>query len=219
MTSPTRSANWVWTYPIRSSEKLPMKSSSELAGAASKVKKALGLKSSKSSKSVGSGKAKRPISIGELMRVQMRVSEQTDSRIRRALLRIAAGQLGRRIESMVLPLELLQQVKSSDFPNQREYEAWQKRNLKILEAGLLLHPHLPLDKTDTASQRLRQIIHEASGRPIETGKHNESMQVLRNTVMSLACRSFDGSASETCHWADEGSIESSTLSNASRSLL
>uniref|UniRef100_A0A5B7ADV5 MHD1 domain-containing protein n=1 Tax=Davidia involucrata TaxID=16924 RepID=A0A5B7ADV5_DAVIN len=176
--------------------------------AASKVKKALGLKSSKKSSnsvsenSVSSGKAKRPVTVGELMRVQMRVSAQTDSRIRRALLRIAAGQLGKRIESMVIPLELLQQLKSSDFPNQREYEAWQKRNLKILEAGLLLHPYLPLDKTDNTSQQLQQIIRGASERPMETGKHSESMQVLRRTVMSLACRSFDGSVSDTCHWVD-----------------
>lgn len=135
------------------------------------------------------------------MRVQMRVSESTDSKVRRALLRIAAGQVGRRIESMVLPLELLQQFKSSDFTDQEEYEAWQKRNLKVLEAGLLLHPHVPLDKSNIASQRLRQIIHGALDRPIETGRNNEAMQVLRSAVMSLANRSSDGFA-ESCHWAD-----------------
>lgn len=132
----------------------------------------------------------------------MGVSENNDSRIRRALLRIAAGQVGRRIESMVLPLELLQQFKSSDFSNQEEYYVWQKRNLKVLEAGLLLHPHVPIDKSNTASQRLRQIIHGALERPIETGRNNESMQVLRNTVMALANRSVDGSLSDSCHWAD-----------------
>lgn len=31
--------------------------------------------------------------VGEVVRVQMRVSERTDSRVRRALLRIAAGQV------------------------------------------------------------------------------------------------------------------------------
>ncbi|KAA8521841.1 hypothetical protein F0562_012537 [Nyssa sinensis] len=177
--------------------------------AASKVKKALGLRSSSNSglkrnesSPSSAGKAKRPVTVGELMRVQMRVSETTDSRIRRALLRIAAGQVGKRIESMVLPLELLQQFKSSDFTDQEEYESWQKRNLKILEVGLLLHPHLPLDKSNIASQRLRQIIHGALDRPIETGRNNESMQILRSAVMSLACRSSDGSLSDSCHWAD-----------------
>ena len=114
----------------------------------------------------------------------------------------ALYQLGRRVESMVLPLELLQQLKPADFPNQKEYEAWKRRNLKLLEAGLLLHPHLPLNKADAAPQRLHQIIRGALDKPIDSGKNSESMQVLRGAVMSLACRSFDGSVSETCHWAD-----------------
>ncbi|KAE8688448.1 pentatricopeptide repeat-containing protein [Hibiscus syriacus] len=174
--------------------------------AASKVKKALGLRSSrgrKASSESDSERVKKAVTIGELLRVQLGISEQTDSRVRRALLRIAAAQLGRRTESIVLPLEMLQQLKSSDFPNQGEFEAWQRRNLKLLEAGLLLHPFLPLDEADNSPQRLRQIIRRVLEEPLETGKNNESMQTLRSIVLSLACRqSFDGSISETSHWAD-----------------
>lgn len=64
------------------------------------MKKALGLRSSSSVKKVegtpspgSGGKGKKPVTIGDLMRVQMRVSEGFDSRIRRALLRISAGQV------------------------------------------------------------------------------------------------------------------------------
>lgn len=103
---------------------------------------------------------------------------------------------------MVLPLELLQHFRSLDFSNQQEYEAWQRRNLKVLEVGLLLHPHMPSDRKDTAPQQLRKIIRGALEKPMETGKNTETMQVLRSVVMSLACRSFDGSVSDTCHWAD-----------------
>ncbi|KAI3801978.1 hypothetical protein L1987_30098 [Smallanthus sonchifolius] len=173
---------------------------------ASKVKKALGMKSKKKndgSESNGSSATEnRPATVGELMRVQMRIPEQVDSRVRRALLRIAAGQLGRRIESIVLPVELLQQFKSSDFPTQREYEIWQKRNLKVLEAGLLLHPKLPLDRKDPAAQQLRQIIRGARERPMETGRHSETVQTLRAVAMQLACRSADDYAPDACHWAD-----------------
>lgn len=109
-------------------------------------------------------------------------------------------QVGRKIESVVLPLELLQQLKSSDFTDNQEYDAWLKRSLKVLEAGLLLHPRVPLDKSNS-SQRLRQIIHSALDRPLETGRNNEQMQSLRSAVMSLATRS-DGSFSDSCHWAD-----------------
>ncbi|KAF5456472.1 hypothetical protein F2P56_025955 [Juglans regia] len=173
--------------------------------AASKVKKAFGLKSpSKKSpgSSSGQGKPRRSLTVGELMMTQMGVSEAMDSRVRRALLRIAAGQVGRRIESVVVPLELLQQLKLSDFPDQQEYDAWQKRTLKVLEAGLLLHPHTPLDKSVSTAHRLQQIIRGALDRPIETGKNNESMQVLRSAVMTLASRSSDGSLYDSCHWAD-----------------
>ncbi|KAK8319123.1 hypothetical protein V6Z12_A13G220600 [Gossypium hirsutum] len=166
------------------------------SAAASKVKKALGLKSPGSSP----GSKKSPGS-GPGSGIQMRVPEAVDARVRRSLLRIGGGLVGRRIESVVLPLELLQQLKQSDFSVQQEYGEWQKRNLKVLEAGLLLHPRVPLDKSNNASQRLRRITHAALDRPIETGKKNESMQVLRTAVMSLASRS-DGSLSDSCHWAD-----------------
>lgn len=159
-------------------------------------------RSSDSGNSGAGGKVKKPVTIGELMRMQMRVSEAADSRIRRGLLRISAGQVGRRNESMILPLELLQQFKASDFTDQEEYEAWQKRNLRMLEAGLLLHPHMPLERANTAAQRLRQIIQAALDRPIETGRNNESMQVLRTTVMTLANRTSDGAPLESSHWAD-----------------
>lgn len=63
--------------------------------AASKMKKALGLKSKKSpgKESSPSKSLKKPMTVGELVRVQMGISEQTDARIRRGLLRIAAGQV------------------------------------------------------------------------------------------------------------------------------
>ncbi|KAL8498329.1 hypothetical protein ACS0TY_021594 [Phlomoides rotata] len=173
-----------------------------VSSAASKVKKALGLKSKRKKENKTDENGSGALAVGELMRVQMRVSEQTDSRVRRGFLRVAAGQLGRRIESMVLPFELLQHIRSSDFTSEREYYTFQKRNLKILEAGLLFHSHLPVDKSQTAPQRLRQILQAASEKPIETGKHSESMRTLQNVVTSLACRSFDGSVSDICHWAD-----------------
>lgn len=57
------------------------------SAAASKVKKALGISSR------NRGERKSGGTVGEMIRVQMKVSEQTDSRVRRAFLRIAAGQV------------------------------------------------------------------------------------------------------------------------------
>ncbi|XP_039054913.1 protein unc-13 homolog [Hibiscus syriacus] len=170
--------------------------------AASKMKKALGLRSRRKSSGNKHGKdrVKKASSIEETLRVQLRVSEQTDSIVRKALSKFAANQT---IESLVLPLEMLQQLQPSDFPNQEEYEAWQRRNLKLLEAGLLLHPLIPLNNKDTAPQQLRKVIDGVSENPFNTVTINELMQALRSIVTSLACRSRDdGSISDNSNWAN-----------------
>lgn len=110
-------------------------------------------------------------------------------------------QHGRPAESMVWPLEFLQKFKSSDFQDHLEYEAWQTRNFKLLEAGLLVHPLVPLKKSSISAKRMRQIIHEAYDGKLEIGRNSESMQRLRSAVRSLACRSLDETSDE-CHWAD-----------------
>ena len=102
---------------------------------------------------------------------------------------------------MVWPLEFVQKCKASDFLDPLEYEAWQTRNFKLLEAGLLVHPLVPLKKSSISAKRMRQIIHEAYDGKLETGRNSESMIRLRNAVVSLACRSLDETSDE-CHWAD-----------------
>jgi hypothetical protein len=52
---------------------------------------------------------------------------------------------------VVVPLELIQQLKASDFTDQQEYDKWQKKTLKGLEVGLILHPYIPLDKFNSAA--------------------------------------------------------------------
>uniref|UniRef100_A0ACD5TYD9 Uncharacterized protein n=1 Tax=Avena sativa TaxID=4498 RepID=A0ACD5TYD9_AVESA len=183
----------------------PSSSSSLTSTAATKVKKALGLRSPSASKVGRAAPPRRPATVSELVRVKLRITEQADSRIRRGLLRIAAGQLGRRAESMILPLEFLQQFKASDFPDPREYVTWQLRNLKLLEAGLLVHPLVPLSKSDVYAQKLQKVIHKAYDGLLDTGKNSESMQELCSAVKSLAGRSLGGDSDE-CHWADGFSL-------------
>ncbi|KAE9607569.1 hypothetical protein Lalb_Chr09g0331441 [Lupinus albus] len=56
----------------------------------SKVKKELGLRRLKSEEGK---KSRRTMTMGELMRVQMKVSEMNDTRIRRALLRVSKAKV------------------------------------------------------------------------------------------------------------------------------
>lgn len=111
--------------------------------------------------------------------------------------------MGRRAETIILPLELLRNLKPSEFNDSHEYHLWQKRQLKILESGLLLHPSIPLDKSNPFAARLRDIVRSGESKPIDTGKNSDTMRTLCNSVVSLSWRSPNGSTpADVCHWAD-----------------
>lgn len=185
--------------------------------ASSRTKRALGLKMSIKRLSPNRGsinpnsvnapgsprvRPKRPMTMAELMRQQMRVSEQSESRLRKTIMRTLVGQMGRRANTIILPLELLRHLKPSEFNDTNEYQIWQKRQLRILEAGILVHPSVPLDLSEPSAMRLMEIIRLSETKPIDTGKGSETMKTLTNCVVSLAWRGPNGAASDSCHWAD-----------------
>ncbi|XP_057783530.1 protein unc-13 homolog [Salvia miltiorrhiza] len=147
-------------------------------------------------------RTRRPLTSAEIMRQQMKVTEQSDNRLRKTLMRTLVGQMGRRAETIILPLELLRHLKPSEFNDANEYHMWQRRQLKILEAGLVLHPSIPLDKMDAFSIKFKEIIEASEHKAIDTGKNSAIMRALCNCVVSLAWRSPDGGSTDVCHWAD-----------------
>ncbi|KAL4283260.1 hypothetical protein GQ457_16G030030 [Hibiscus cannabinus] len=180
----------------------------------SKVKKTLGLKMLKRSlsrriSSVGMRFSmapppwpRRPLTSAEIMRVQMKVTEQSDNRLRKTLTRTLVGQVGKRSETVILPLELLRYLKPSEFGDPHEYHLWQKRQLKLLEAGLIQYPSIPVDKANSFMIRMRDIIRSGESKPIDMGKNSDTMRTLCNCVVSLCWRSNNGAPSTSCHWAD-----------------
>ncbi|KAJ9558801.1 hypothetical protein OSB04_013415 [Centaurea solstitialis] len=148
------------------------------------------------------GKMRRPLTSAEIMRQQMKVTEGSDNRLRKTIMRTLVGQTGRRPDTIILPLELLRQLKPAEFGSSTEYHIWQKRQLKILEAGLLDHPSIPLDKSNNFANKLREIIHNADAKPVDTSKSSETMRTICNCVVSLAWRTANGSPTDVCHWAD-----------------
>ncbi|KAL9685522.1 hypothetical protein QQ045_022973 [Rhodiola kirilowii] len=150
-----------------------------------------------------SPRARRPLTSAEIMRQQMKVAEHSDVRLRKTLMRTLIGHMGRRVETIILPLELLRHIKPSEFNSQKEYHLWQKRQLAVLENGLLLHPSTPLDPSNSSASLLRQVIRSADSSPLDTSKNSESMRILCTSAVSLAWRNTNAnSATETCHWAD-----------------
>ena len=110
--------------------------------------------------------------------------------------------MGRRAETIILPLELLRHLKPSEFRDHTEFHYWQKRQLKILETGLILHPSLPLEKRNSFASKLQNIIQQNQDKPIDTNKNSETMKQLCNAVLSLAWRGANGNPTDICHWAD-----------------
>ncbi|XVF66434.1 hypothetical protein PTKIN_Ptkin10aG0035400 [Pterospermum kingtungense] len=151
---------------------------------------------------VPASRPRRPLTLAEIMRQQMKVSEQSDSRLRKTLMRTLVGQMGRRSETIILPLELLRHLKPSEFNDSHEYHLWQKRQLKMLEAGLIRHPSIPIDKSNSLLMRLREIIRGSDSKPMDTSKNSDMMRTLCNTVVSLSWRSTNGTPTDVCHWAD-----------------
>ncbi|CAL0328427.1 unnamed protein product [Lupinus luteus] len=188
----------------------------------SRVKRALGLKRASSRRMVSGGgggttpasggspmhytippaRPRRPMTSAELMRQQMKVTEHNDNRLRKTITRCLVGQVGKRVETIILPLELLRHLKSSEFSDSREYHMWQKRQLKILESGLLQYPSVTLEKSNTFAMRLKDIIRSGEAKPIDIGKNSDTMRTLCNSVVSLSWRSNNGTPTDVCHWAD-----------------
>ncbi|XP_047319293.1 protein unc-13 homolog [Impatiens glandulifera] len=149
------------------------------------------------------GRNRRPLTSAEIMRQQMKVTEQCDNRLRKTLMRTLVGQTGRKAETIILPLELLRQLKPSEFTDSHDYHVWQRRQLKVLETGLLHHPYIPLIKSNNLlANKLREIVSSGEARPIDVGKNSEQIRALCNSAVSLAWRSIDGSPTDVCHWAD-----------------
>ncbi|CAK8570600.1 unnamed protein product [Lathyrus sativus] len=193
----------------------------------SRVKKALGLKMLKrspsrrmtsggnsggSSSPIGGGspyhhsmsmsRPRRPMTSAEIMRQQMRVTEHDDNRLRKIVTRTLVGQVGRRAETIILPLELIRHLKPTEFSDSHEHHMWQKRQLKVLELGLLIHPSIPVEKNNTFATRLRDIIRSCELKPLDTGKNSDTMRTLCNSVVSLAWRGPNGTPTDNSHWAD-----------------
>jgi len=102
---------------------------------------------------------------------------------------------------VIVPLELLQNIGSSAFTDDVGFKKWLKRQLKVLEAGLLAHPLVPGDM-GMDSLRLKQTLKDLYDKPAEVGKNSETLQVLRGAAMSRATRALNGEYGDFLHWAD-----------------
>ncbi|KAL5994785.1 hypothetical protein ACLOJK_024840 [Asimina triloba] len=144
----------------------------------------------------------------DFMRVQLEISEASDVRTRQGLLHALIGKEGKRMDTLLVPLELLSCVSRTEFSDKKAYLRWQKRQLNMLEEGLLNHPAVGFAESGLKANDLRVLlrtIEESELLPSSAGEiqRTECLRSLREITISLAERpARNDLTGEVCHWAD-----------------
>lgn len=173
----------------------------------SKLMRKLGRSKSEHVK-VQSQRAPGLVGLLEAMRVQMEVSEAMDIRTRQGLLNALVGKVGKRMDTLLIPLELLCCISRTEFSDKKAYIRWQKRQLNMLEEGLINHPAVGFGESGRKASELRILlakIEESESLPPSTGglQRTECLRSLREIAIPLAERPARGDLTgEVCHWAD-----------------
>lgn len=148
------------------------------------------------------------VNLLETIRVHMEISEGMDIRTRQGLLNAMAGKIGKRMDTLLVPLELLCCISRNEFPDKKAYIRWQKRQLNMLEEGLINHPAVGFGESGRKASEFRNLlarIEESESLPSSTGEvqRTECLRSLKETAIPLAERPARGDLTgEVCHWAD-----------------
>ncbi|KAJ0968899.1 hypothetical protein J5N97_021776 [Dioscorea zingiberensis] len=148
------------------------------------------------------------VALLETMRAQLEISESMDIRTRQGLLNALVGRVGKRMDNLLVPLELLCCVSRTEFSDKKAYIRWQKRQLNMLEEGLINHPASGFTELGRKANEfrilLKKIEDSESLQPAACEmQRTECLRSLRELAAALAERPARGDLTgEVCHWAD-----------------
>ncbi|KAK2989872.1 hypothetical protein RJ640_015204 [Escallonia rubra] len=148
------------------------------------------------------------VGILETMRIQMEISEAMDIRTRQGLLNALVGRVGKRMDTLLIPLELLCCISRTEFSDKKTYIRWQKRQLNMLEEGLVNHAAVGFSELGRKASELRILLaklEESETLPPSSGElqRTDCLRSLREIAVPLAERPARGDLTgEVCHWAD-----------------
>ncbi|XP_052625681.1 protein unc-13 homolog [Lactuca sativa] len=144
-----------------------------------------------------------------------------DIRTRQGLLKSMAGKVGKRMDALLIPLELLSCVSRTEFSDKKAYIRWQKNKsvpslsvlfrsliLNMLEEGLVNHPVVGFGESGHKASEMRILlarIEESESFAPSVGELQriECLRSLREIAIALAERPARGDLTgEVCHWAD-----------------
>ncbi|KAI0531427.1 hypothetical protein KFK09_000982 [Dendrobium nobile] len=150
----------------------------------------------------------------EVMRAQLeefifgQISESMDIRTRQGLLNALVGKIGKRMDNFLIPVELLCCVSRTEFSDKKAYLRWQKRQLNMLEEGLINHPVVGFGELGRKVNELRILlrkIEESESLPPSAAEiqRTEFLRSLRDISTALAERPARGDlVGQVCHWVD-----------------
>ncbi|WOL02939.1 hypothetical protein Cni_G11658 [Canna indica] len=144
----------------------------------------------------------------ETMRAQLEISESMDIRTRQGLLNALVGRVGKRMDHLLIPLELLCCVSRTEFSDKKAFLRWQKRQLNMLEEGLINHPVVGFGESGRKGNEFRNLlrkIEEAESLQPSAAELQriECLRSIREIAILLAERPARGDLTgEVCHWAD-----------------
>ncbi|PKA58486.1 hypothetical protein AXF42_Ash008773 [Apostasia shenzhenica] len=131
-----------------------------------------------------------------------------DIRTRQGLLNALVGKVGKRMDNFLIPLELLCCVSRTEFSDKKAYLRWQKRQLNMLEEGLINHPVVGFGELGRKASELMLLlrkIEDSESLAASSGEvqRTECLRSLRDISITLAERPTRGDlVGEVCHWAD-----------------
>ncbi|CAI9299285.1 unnamed protein product [Lactuca saligna] len=149
-------------------------------------------------------------SLLETMCVQMEISEAMDIRTRQGLLNAMAGKVGKRMDALLIPLELLSSVSRTEFSEKKSLHKMAKETIQLnmLEEGLVNHPIVGFGESGRKASGMRILlarIEESESFAPSVGELQriECLRSLREIAIALAERPARGDLTgEVCHWAD-----------------
>uniref|UniRef100_A0A0D9XFQ5 MHD1 domain-containing protein n=1 Tax=Leersia perrieri TaxID=77586 RepID=A0A0D9XFQ5_9ORYZ len=133
----------------------------------------------------------------EIMRAQLEITESMDIRTRQGLLNAMVGKVGKRMDNLLIPLELLCCISRAEFSDMKAYLRWQKRQLNMLEEGLINHPVVGFGELGRKVNELRNLfrkIEESESLPPSAAEvqRTECLRSLREAATSLSERPARG---------------------------
>ncbi|XP_022765718.1 uncharacterized protein LOC111310483 isoform X5 [Durio zibethinus] len=105
------------------------------------------------------------------------ISEAMDIRTRQGLLNALSGKFGKRMDTLLIPLELLSCISRTEFSDKKAYIRWQKRQLNMLAEGLVNHPAVGFGESGRKASEFRILLAKIE----ESEEVEEILELLKST--------------------------------------